>query len=122
MFSMFEDLGITLRKPFLVLSLAETTQDSQNLGKGRKKWLQNGDNPPSSSLNVIMAGKTWEVCSHLGENQTERENQDRHRGGGKGETRLLSGTFWKGLLAISSAVCLLSTWARLQSGKFHPKA
>ena len=73
MFSMFEDLGITLRKPFLVLSLAETTQDSQNLGKGRKKWLQNGDNPPSSSLNVIMAGKTWEVCSHLGENQTERE-------------------------------------------------
>ena len=74
---MFEDLGITLRKPFLVLSLAETTQDSQNLGKGRKKWLQNGDNPPSSSLNVIMAGKTWEVCSHLGENQTERENQDR---------------------------------------------
>ena len=37
MFSTFEDLGMTLRKPFLVLSLAGTTQDSQNLGRGRKK-------------------------------------------------------------------------------------
>lgn len=67
MFSMFEDLGITLRKTFLVLSLAETTQDSQNLGKGRKKWLQVGDNPPCSSLNAIMAGKTWDMCSDLGD-------------------------------------------------------
>ena len=57
MFSTFEDLGMTLRKPFLVLSLAGTTQDSQNLGKGRKKWLQDGDSPPSSSLNAMVDWK-----------------------------------------------------------------